>query len=493
MAWFSRHHLAHSVIRTCLCSGILFSCAILSVWSQDPDLQDPTIDEAAPLPAAITEDDAPAPFADPEANESELEAGPRASFTPQQTGFLKQSAADRQRAFLDALHNSEETLKLGRDSFERGLMTLEDYSDLTQASLEIRLSVAGLQNDRAARVSALVDHTDLMRSAARQLKELNQPASTGWEADTAYAELLTANAELRVAAARGDRDSYNVAVARSQQLAATHYDLREADFDQGLVSLPSLARAASYLTTEVGVAADNRAGQPSEPTKFSEYIAKLEDVVEQTKTFSELEAGIGREDRLHQAQFELAKATGQLALQQKDKRAATEAFDQAIDASKAWYDSQVKFYETGTASLRDVTQAWWGRAELSDLTQRAGLKPDAATLADTDTELAGLQKLVAAKEDRQGRIAADVAYVKSLETLQGLWARQRLVIAMAAKQPVVAKPGAGRRSRVIEINQDPNAKPAPAGVAGTSPVVTEKSPQSTVEIVRPHRKAKKSP
>lgn len=492
MAWFPRRPSNRTVIRAWLCSGIVYSCAILPVWSQEGDIPDPTIDDFTPLPAAIgSEEDAPAPFADPEVSETEMEADAPVSLTTEQAGFLKQTPVQRQRTFLDAANNSEETLKLGRDSFERGLMPLEDYADLAQAALEIRLSVAGLQNDRGARVAALVNHSELMRSAARQHREFNQPASTGWAADTAYAELLSANADLRLAAARGDRDAYTTAVSRSQKLSEEHYDLRLADFDQGLASLPSLARAASYLTTDVGVAADNRAGEANEPSKFSEYIAKLEDVVEQTKTFSELEAGVGREDRLHQAQFELAKAEGRLALQQKNKSAATEAFNKAIDASKDWYDSQVKFYETGTASLRDVTQAWWSRAELSDLTERAGLRPDAATQAETDAELGGLRKLIAAKEDREGRIAADVAYEKSLETLQGLWARQRAVVAMAGKKGVVVKPNPGRGSRVIEINGDPKAKPAPESIPGSTPVITEKSKQSTVEIVRPQRKPKK--
>ena len=493
MTWYSRQIFQQRTsIRTWLYSGIVFSCAVLPVWSQDADIPDPTTDDYIPLPPAISsEEDAPAPFSDPEINETQLDAaGPDAALTPQQTGFLKQSAIERQRAFMDAVRNSEETLKVGRDSFERGLMPLEDYADLTQAALEIRLTVAGLQNDRAARVNALVNHSELMRSAARQHREFNQPSSTGWEADTAYAELLSANADLRLAAARGDRDAYTTAINRSQEFAETHYDLRLADFDQGLASLPSLARAASYLTTDVGVSADNRQGEPNQPTKFSQYIDKLEEVVEQTKTFADLEAGIGREDRLHQAQFELAKASGQLALQQKDKPAATEAFDKALDASKEWYDSQIKFYETGTASLRDVTQAWWSRAELNDLAQRAGLQPGTATLAETDTELSGLKKLVADKEDRQGRIAADVAYVQSLENLQGLWARQRAVIAIAAKQPKVVKPSTVRRTRIIEINGDTNSQPPKAGVSGATPVTTEKTPQSTVEIFRPQRKKK---
>lgn len=463
---------------------------------------EPTVDDFAPLPKAFFPDDVdtermPAPFesdeevpeafSDLEANATELDAGaPAAELTPQQSSMVKQSAVERQRVFMGAAGSAEDMLKTGRDSFERGLMPLEDYADLAQSALEIRLSISGLQNDRGARVAALIAHSDLMRSAAKQLRELNQPSSTGWAADTAYAQLLSANADLRLAAARGDRDSYTAAVARSQKLAETQYDLRSEDFDQGLASLPSFARAASYLTTDVGLPAGNRAGQDTETTKFSQYLAKLEDVVEHTQKFAELESGVGREDRLHQAEFELARATGQLALKQRDKKAAIDAFDKAIDASEKWYESQLKFYETGTASLRDVTQAWWSRVELTDLSERAGLKPDKATLATTDAQLAGLKRLVAAQEDRQGRIAADVAYVKSLENLQGLWARQRAVTLTAAKSMPVQKPAA-RSSRVLELGTESQPKPAAQGVPGTTPVVIEKTNQTTIEVVRPQR------
>lgn len=499
MKRFSRN----SVIRTWLSAGILCSSVVLPGQAQDVDVSvpEPTVDNFTPLPKAFFPDDLdtevmPAPFdseeevpeafSDPEVNAAELDAGPRTDeLTPQQTGMVKQTLVERQRVFMGATANAEAMLKTGRDSFERGLMPLDDYADLAQSALEIRLSIAALQNDRGARVSALIAHSDLMRSAAKQLKDLNQPSSTGWAADTAYAALLSSNADLRLAAARGDRDSYNAAVARSQELAEIQYDLRAEDFDQGLASLPAFARAASYLTTDVGLPAGNRADQDTEPTKFSEYLSKLEDVVEQTRQFAEQESGVGREDRLHQAEFELARAKGQLALKQRDRQAAIDAFDKAIDASEKWYESQLKFHESGTASLRDVTQAWWSRVELTDLSERVGLKPDKATLATTDDQLSELKRLVAAQADRQGRIAADVAYVKSLESLQGLWARQRAV-ALAAKSNPVQKPTV-RSSRILELGANPQAKPTAQGIPGTTPVVTEKTNQTTIEIVRPQR------
>lgn len=484
-------------IRSWLYSGIVLSCALSSAWAQDPDPFNSGLDDFSPLPPAIVSDeDRPAPFSNPEENAANLEAGSGLSnLTPQQGTFLKQSGAERQRSFFDAADTADESVKLGRDSFERGLMPLSDYADQTQAALEVRLSIAGLQQDRKAQITALSDHADLMRSAAKQLKDFKQPASTGWEADAAYSLLLVANADIRLAAARGDRAAYTAAVERSRELAATHYDLRVADFDQGLASLPSLARAASYLPTDTGLPSGSRTNPSTEPSKFSEYLAKLEDVVEQTSQFSELGAGVGREDRVHQAEFELAKSAGQAALKQKDLSAAAESFGKAAEASQAWFRSQTEFFESGTASLRDVTDAWWSRVELTDLSQRAGLKVDATTTTETEANLGELKKLIAAQEDRQGRIAADVAHVKSLESLQGLWAREQAVAALARTKTVgVIKP-ARKSARVLELS--PNTPPAPEGAApasktveGSTPVTIGKTPQTTIEIVRPKRAPK---
>lgn len=486
-------------IRAWVCSGIVLTCAVLPVWSQDPDPFDSGLDDFTPLPAAIGPDDPiPAPFSNLEENAAFLESGSSLSnLTPQQGTFLKQTVVERQRSFFDAANEAEESLKLARDSFERGLMPLSDYADQTQAALEVRLSIAGLQQDRKAQVSALSSHADLMRNAAKQLREFDQPASVGWEADAAYAELLVANADIRLAVARGDRAAFSAAVERSRVVAETHYDLRLADFDQGLASLPSLARAASYLSTDVGLPAGNRSNSPAEPSKFAEYLAKLEEVVAQTTELSELGAGVGREDRIHQANFELAKAAGQAGLQQKDLRSAIASFQTAAEASQVWFRSQTEFYGSGTASLREVTDAWWSRVEVSDLAQRAGLKPDAAMAKETEADLGELKKLIAATEDRQGRIAADVAYVKSLESLQGLWAREHAVAALArSKTEGVTKP-ASKSPRVLEINPNAEVAPAPDGTAptskeveGTTPVVIDKSPETTIEIVRPKRAPK---
>ncbi len=491
-------------IRTWLCSGIVLSCAVLPVWSQDQAPPAPI-----PLEPSVTEPNTStnAPLVEGASIPGE---GPSRRGQPgRQSSFLEQTSVERQRSFMDATRNAEESEELARDAFEKGLMPLQDYADQARTTLEIRLSVASLQRDRAAQLVALTAHADAMRSAAKLLEEFEQPAATGWASDVAYAALLTANAELRLAAARGDRDSYTTASARSQELAEAHYTLRETDFNDGLASLPSLSRAASFLTTAIGLPSGDRANPatadaaPSE-SKFADYLETLKSVVEQTTEFAELGAGVGREDRIHQAKLELAKAEGQLALQQKDLQAAAESFDKALEASQDMFRSQVEFHETGTASLREVADAWWSRVELVDLASRAGLKTDSATAQATETDLEQLNKLVDGTEDREGRIEADVAYVKSLESLQGLWAREQAVATLAARKATTPIKTPTNRPRVLELGNKPEAAPAPEGtkrgavddtksgtVEGATGVTIEKTNQTTIEVVRPKRAPKK--
>lgn len=413
---------------------------------------------------------------------------PLPKLSQRQTEMLKQSSTARMQAFRDAIDAANASTLTCKEAFDRGLMPLPDFAEQAAANLEIRLVVADLQGDRMSRVKALSDHLDLMKMAAKQLQDFNQPASQGWAADTAYAKLLASNAELRLAAARGDQAAYEAAVELSRNLAETQFTERLADFQSGQASLPLLAASASYLTTKSGLPADNRE-KAAGPTKYDEYLQALDDVVVQTQKFARQGAGVGREDRLYQAQFELAKADGRAALQKRNPEMAAAAFDQAADSAQDWFESEMKFYQTGTASLRDITQAWWGRAELTDRSERAGLIADTATQDKTAADLERIQKLVANTQDRQGRIAADIAYVNTLDKLDNLWARQRAVQAMAAAKGVT--PGksseSNRGSRVIEINPKSSTPSNSKTIPGTTPTDSQKSKNSTIEIVTPKR------
>jgi len=409
-----------------------------------------------------------------------------------QTAMLKQSPREQQQIYREAADQAIESIRTCKESFDRGLMPLSDFADQASAAVEVQLAIADLRGDRSERVKALSDHFELMKTAARQLEAFDQPASAGWAADAAYVSLLAANAELRLAAVRGDQEAYNRAAEQGTKLAEQHYSLRLTDFQNGHAPLSLLAKAANYLTTMSGLPGGSR-DPVGEVTKYEEYLGVLDDVVSQTQKFAQQGAGIGREDRLYQAQFELARAEGQAALQKRNLELAAQEFNLAENSSEDWLASQLKFHQTGTASLRDVTQAWWSRAELSDISQRSGIMVDDASQRDLETDFNRLQEIVSNTTDRQGRIAADIAYVKSLGSLESLWARQRAVQAMAtfnqatpAKSPL--EPNRG--SRVIEIkpqSQSPQPKSTAKTIPGTTPTQSKKSKNSPIEIVKPKR------
>jgi hypothetical protein len=470
-----------------------------AVQAQDvrpqPDTPESTPDannsKPVPAPDNARESASPAPKAPAAEVITPGATTPRSGpiLTPRQTAMLKQSTAEQMKVFRDGLDTANASDELCKDSFDRGLMPLPDFAEQASANLEVRLVIADLQGDRAARVKALSDHVDLMQTAAKQLHDFNQPAAKGWAADMEYASLLASNAQLRLAAARGDKATYQAAEEQSATLADSQFTKRLADFETGQASLSLLSSSASYLTTTSGLPADNRE-KGAEATKFEEYLSTLDDVVAQTQKFGDLGAGVGREDRLFQAQFELSKATGQAALQKKHPEDAAVAFDKAADSAKDWFDSELKFYQTGTASLRDITQAWWGRAELTDRSERAGLVANNETLDLLQTDYDQVQKIVGNTDDQQGRIAADIAYVNTLGRLDNLWARQRAVQTLAA-----AKKGAtstGQKgpggSKIIEINPKTGVTSDPKTIPGTSPTDTQKSKNSTIEIVTPRRK-----
>jgi hypothetical protein len=164
-------------------------------------------------------------------------------------------------------------------------------------------------------------------------------------------------------------------------------------------------------------------------------------------------------------------------------------FDQATDAAKAWYDSELKFYQTGTASLRDITQAWWGRAELMDLSARSGLVADRETQDSQDADFERLKTLATKTEDRQGRIAADIAYVNTLQKLDQLWERQRAVQAWIAvqKETAVKKPQQPAAGKPIEIKPDLGLEATKSAIPGASAGSRLSPKNSKIEIVTPQR------
>lgn len=451
------------------------------------DISRPADRQASQVPTS------PAPsstaiVSDPSTAQRQLLATLATRISPRQMQMLKQPKAEMLQVYRDAQDTAAESTRACQQAFSRGLMPVSDFADQIAASLEIRLAVADLQGDRAAKVAALSEYFELWKAAAKQLQDFNQPASEGWVADTEYATLLASNMELRLASARGDRATYQQAAERSTKLAESQFRARLADFQTGHASLSLLARSAGFLMTTAGLPAGNR-DKVAVESNYADYIRTLEGVVEQTQKLAESNAGVGREDRLFQAHFELAKVAGQAALQQQNSDLATSKFDRATDAAKDWYDSELKFYQTGTASLRDITQAWWGRAELMDVSARSGLVADGQTLDLQEADFLKLQSLATKTEDRQGRIEADIVYVNTLQKLDRLWERQRAVqVWIALQKETSAKtPQQAAPRKPVEIKPDPGAEATTSAIPGASAGTRQSPKNSRIEIVTPQR------
>lgn len=384
---------------------------------------------------------------------------------------------------------AQQTVELVQESFNRGLMSLPDYADAVEAVLEIRIAIADRRQDRALRVRALQLHPDSLKTTSKLMRQLNQPSAAGWAADSTYAAMLATNAELRLSVVRNDQDAFSELSQKCRQLAQEHYLLRKSDFESGLATLPQFSRAAGYLTTNLG---QPHSTDKAQAERHAEYLTHLRTVVDQTQKLRELGAGVGREDRLHQAQFELAKAEWNHAQDVQDSRRAEQSIVDATQALRDWYASQRRFYQFGTASLRDLINAWWAGVELQDLIQGNSFNlPEPAELKLRQNS-DDLSRVLQAITDKQGRIAADIAFANSLRDLNQLWIESRHAADVASPTFEKRPPANAPRGRSLildftksEVKETTGAPPENLDAAPFK--VRDASPQ--IEISKPSRKA----
>ena len=360
------------------------------------------------------------------------------------------SAAQRGKESLNELRFAAQVNQLSsrltdesRNAFEHGLMNLPDYASHLEVALWLRTKLANLREDREAYIGAFANHGSLLSRAAGQLIAFNQPASKGWAADVSLAELLATNAQAALAMARKDQAAVAKASRQSVKRAQRLYTLRLADVSVGLAELPQWADAASYLNGDRkdSTARDSNSRQPANFGQnvdgLATYHQELSKIVAQTKKLSQQGAGLGRSDRLNMARFELARTAAMLAQVSGDHRAADAAVNQAAAFARQQFETQLEFYQTRTASLYDLTQAWSNRQALLDSTRQAGFETANKTSSQQRNDLQTLLKLAGETTDLRGRNAADVTLVHSLSTLEELKTRQRVID--AKKSP--AKPG----------------------------------------------------
>lgn len=307
-----------------------------------------------------------------------------------------------------------------REAFHRGLMGLADYNKGLSAALRLKIEGAQHRKDQSARIEAHRTHAAALRDAVRRLAEFNQPASRGWAADLAEARLLATQADLTLAQVRDDRGALEAKAWQVQRLARQHLELRRSDLNVGHATLPQISRAAAQLVS-AGVS-DRLTNPDSRPSLESRvaFRTTLAEVRRQTERLAKHGAGLGRVDRLQKARFDLARMEGLWFEISGDDQAAVAARRYAVELSRKLFKTQLKYYERGTVSLRDLAESWQLRTSLHEEMGQGNSKIDEDSRRRRQVDLNRLRQLAEDTVDRRGRNAADVSLIDSFRMIEQL-------------------------------------------------------------------------
>ncbi len=309
-------------------------------------------------------------------------------------------------------------------SFRRGLLPLNDY--LRQVSLADTLqeSVSGMGvGDRQQTLTQ--NEVARYRGIVQQLERFNQPASQGWAADLALAQSYLARAEAKAAFLAKEDGALTSALNRQFESARRHAQLRRFDESLGMAA-PQDVIEAFQLERRAELDAQPSSARVSEyETAFRAYRDQLQTVAQQVEAWSNRGAGIGREDRLHHARYQLAQADAILAGLNQNTSAQKAALKTAETELSALFRSQQEFSTTGTASLFDLARTWSDR----DAIYRQARDPKAiystASLATHALNFELLETRSNQTFDNRGRIAADREFIAALKAETNLRALKK--------------------------------------------------------------------
>ena len=86
-----------------------------------------------------------------------------------------------------------------RDSFERGLMPLQDHLEQLSFATQLNLRLAGATNQRDVQRDWQAQLVRQLEGVAGRLEQFRQPASAGWESDVLLARFSLAEARAQLA------------------------------------------------------------------------------------------------------------------------------------------------------------------------------------------------------------------------------------------------------------------------------------------------------
>jgi len=249
-----------------------------------------------------------------------------------------------EEATLRIRTNASQLAERSFDSFSRGLMPLHDHLDQLQlaASSEFRL----LPPNGTGETAVAVRHLSRVRKVERALGRLNEPNAAGYRADLLLAQAMVAQAELDLASIQGEQAVAEFAAQRAKILAERHLLERRFDSSLGLTSLSTLVNAE--MLTTAGAARGREL---------------LMQAVRTTRRWSQLGSGLGRPDKVAEAEFELARFDFFVALDSEELNVGP-GFQTASRAAQRMLDRKIEYYRTGTASLYEIARTWQNMREL---------------------------------------------------------------------------------------------------------------------------------
>ena len=341
---------------------------------------------------------------------------------------LRPLSRDDHRQLRQSVGIADRLSAESRRAFNRGLMSLDHYADQVASAVTIQTTVAGMRESKSDLQRAYQMQVELWEDATRRLRTFGQPASKGWAADLKYAELLKTDSEIALARNRNLRDDrlrLPSLVERRNELAREHFELRSHDLKVGLATLPQLARAASKLELKHSPQENSTIENSNVSSAVIAYRDTLKNVViDQTRVLFETGAGLGRPDRLALAHSELARIEAQITERSDSIPAASANLDKAEKYAREAFQTQLKYFQKGTASLADLSRVWTIRHAIHSQHNRIDETPYQKLATRLRSDLDRLNELADSTRDLRGRNAADVTYVRSLSTMVGLNALQ---------------------------------------------------------------------
>ncbi len=293
-------------------------------------------------------------------------------------------------------------------------MPLNDYLRQVSLSYNLRRSLVDL-GEGGSRQDLVNQEVARYQDVAQRLERFGQPAAEGWAGDAALAHVYLARAEAEAAYESGNQGAVNAALHQQADWANRLVQYRQFDNALGIASPQSLVEA-EQLERRASLDALPRNPTAAEfRTAFEGYRNQLAGMAEQVGRWSRDDAGIGRQDKLHEVRYEVAQADAILGLINGNNEARRTALESAQTELTSLFQTQKTFYSQGTAGLFDLARTWANRQSVYD--QARDLKEFASpkTMASHAGDLEQLQTLADQTRDRRGRIAADVEYIAGLK------------------------------------------------------------------------------